>query len=408
MSTGSDHSDRYENSPLGQQYVIRLHSKEEICLHALSILQADLLPCYLPAYLSEDETELIIDSNGSIPLSELKGKDKAFVEKNYRKLLTSYLSDLIRSLDHSLSLSGICYLEEKLFYNRITKRIVCIYLPLKSRLLKKTVLLSKLDESALDELLHVPYEKKWITQEAMKNLYSYFRKNDEASAVRYLQGAFWEDARAFPSHLRRISLIFSLFLVLYAFGSRFIEKRFSESPLSSLPDLLFFLCTASLFLCLFLHIRKSSSERQEMTKEQTKRRKTRNAQMLFPTSTKAKESGSDKYAFSKDPVQFESVAAETDPQTDLPRFTVWLNTLLVGSDSDCCDLAIDHPSLALCHAVFAHDKKGFYIEALQEAKGTFLNRRRLPLNEKAYLQQGDIVGLGDLEYRTLFLHEKEE
>ena len=155
MSTGSDHSDRYENSPLGHQYVIRLHSKEEICLHALSILQADLLPCYLPAYLSEDETELIIDSNGSIPLSELKGKDKAFVEKNYRKLLTSFLSDLIRSLDHSLSLSGICYLEEKLFYNRITKRIVCIYLPLKSRLLKRTVLLSKLDESALDELLHV-------------------------------------------------------------------------------------------------------------------------------------------------------------------------------------------------------------------------------------------------------------
>ena len=67
MSTGSDLSDRYENSPLGQQYVIRLHSKEEICLHALSILQADLLPCYLPAYLSDDEQELLIDCNGCIP-----------------------------------------------------------------------------------------------------------------------------------------------------------------------------------------------------------------------------------------------------------------------------------------------------------------------------------------------------
>ena len=408
MSTGSDLSDRYENSPLGQQYVIRLHSKEEICLHALSILQADLLPCYLPAYLSDDEQELLIDCNGCIPLSELNGKDKSFVEKNYRRLITEFLSDLIRSLDYSLSLSGICYLEEKLFYNRVTQKIVCIYLPLTSRLFKKAALVSKIDENALDELLHVPYEKKWITPDAMENLYSFFRKNDEASAVRYLQAAFWEDSRAFPSCLRRICLIWSIFLVLYAFGSRLIEKRFSENPLSSLPNLLFLLSTGSVFLCLILHIRKSSTEKQAMTKEKTKRRKTRNAQMLFPTSTKEEDAGSGKYAFSNDPVQFESVTIGTGSQTDLPRFTVWLNTLLVGSDSDCCDLAIDHPSLALCHAVFAHDKKGFYIEALQEAKGTFLNRKRLPLNEKAYLQQGDIVGLGDLEYRTLFLHEKEE
>ena len=119
---------QFENTPMGQHYMIHLQDKDEICLHALSILQADLLPCYLPAYLSEDEQELLIDCNGCIPLSELNGKDKSYVEKNYRRLISEFLSDLIRSLDYSLSLSGICYLEEKLFYNRVTQKIVCIYL----------------------------------------------------------------------------------------------------------------------------------------------------------------------------------------------------------------------------------------------------------------------------------------
>ena len=64
MSTGSDLSDYYENGPLGHRYVIHLKSKDEICLHALTLLQSDLVPCYMPVHLSEDETQLLIDLSG--------------------------------------------------------------------------------------------------------------------------------------------------------------------------------------------------------------------------------------------------------------------------------------------------------------------------------------------------------
>ena len=63
MSTGSDLSEYYENGPLGHRYVIHLKSKDEICLHALTLLQTDLLPCFIPVFLSEDEDDLLIDLN---------------------------------------------------------------------------------------------------------------------------------------------------------------------------------------------------------------------------------------------------------------------------------------------------------------------------------------------------------
>ena len=90
------------------------------------------------------------------------------------------------------------------------------------------------------------------------------------------------------------------------------------------------------------------------------------------------------------------------------RFTIWTNTCTVGCDSDCCSLPIDHPSLALKHAVFGHDEYGFYIEALQENKGTYKNRQRIRSELRSYLEEGDIVGIGELEFEVHFIHSTKE
>ena len=89
----------------------------------------------------------------------------------------------------------------------------------------------------------------------------------------------------------------------------------------------------------------------------------------------------------------------------MDAFTVWTNELTIGCDADCCDHYIDHSSLALRHCRFGHDVQGFFVEALSDKKGTYLNRRRIPSSEKAYLQEGDILGIGELEYKTHFVHQ---
>ena len=129
MSTESNLSVCFENSPLGHRYVIHLKSKDEVCLHALTLLQSDSLPCFLPAELNENEDILSIDLAGCIPLSELKGKDKSYVKQHHRQLLSSFLYSLIQSVDHAMDPGGICFLEDQLFYDRKKQKLVAVYLP---------------------------------------------------------------------------------------------------------------------------------------------------------------------------------------------------------------------------------------------------------------------------------------
>lgn len=402
MSTGSDLSDYYENGPLGQRYVIRLKSKDEICLHALTILQADLLPCFLPVYISDDDSDLLIDISSCTPLSELKGKDKVYVRRHYKKLLSEFLCEIIRSLDYSLDPQGICYLEEKLFYNRITGRIVCIYLPLKARFRGGSALSSSIREHAMDELLHIPMKNNWVSVRAMEKLYRLFRSDEEAAAIKYIQNGLWEDSRSLPATLLTICRLWAVFLIIYVFCSGFIERAYAGSSLAALPNTLFLICTGSVVTLLILHLKNESAEKKNMIEEKAKRRKIRNAQILFPSSD-ANETSSKN--LSSDPVLFFRISSSSRSDPDMDSFTVWTNELTLGSDADYCDHYIDHSSLALCHCRFGHDVQGFFVEALSEKKGTYLNRRRIPLNEKAYIEEGDILGIGELEYKTHFVHQ---
>ena len=402
MSTGSDLSDYYENGPLGLRYVIHLKSKDEICLHALTILQADLLPCFLPVYISDDDADLLIDVSSCTPLSDLKGKEKVYVHRHYKKLISEFLCEILRSLDYSLDPQGICYLEEKLFYNRITGRIVCLYLPLKTRIQGGSALSSSIREHAMDELLHIPMKNNWISVRAMEKLYHYFRSDDEAAALYYIQHGMWEDSRSLPAKLNTICRLWAVFLIVYVFSSGFIERAYAGTSLAALPNTLFLISTLSVVTLLILHLKNESTEKKNMIEEKTKRRKIRNTQILFPSSDNDQPSSLD---LSSDPVLFLRISSSSLSDPDLDSFTVWTNALTLGSDADYCDHFIDHASLALCHCRFGHDVQGFFVEALSEKKGTYLNRRRIAVNEKAYIEEGDILGIGELEYKTHFVHQ---
>ena len=403
MSTGSDLSDYYENGPFGQRYVIHLKSKDEICLHALTILQADLLPCYLPVYISEDDTDLLIDVSSCTPLSSLTGKEKMYVRRHYKKLLSEFLSEILHSLDYALDPCGICYLEEKLFYNRITGKLVCIYLPLKARIQGGSVLTSSIKEHGMDELIHVPMKNNWISVRAMEKLYSFFRSEDEAGAVKYIQSGLWEDSRSLPHDLNMVCRLWGVFMIIYVVCSKFIERAYAGSSIASVPNILFMICTISVFALLFLHLKNESAEKRSMVEEKARRRKIRNTQILFPSSDTGQDPSSSE--FSSDPVLFLRISSSSKADPDMDAFTVWTNELTIGCDADCCDHYIDHSSLALRHCRFGHDVQGFFVEALSDKKGTYLNRRRIPSSEKAYLQEGDILGIGELEYKTHFVHQ---
>ncbi len=402
MSTGFDLSDYYENGPLGQRYIIHLKNKDEICLHALTILQADLLPCFLPVYISEEDTDLLIDVSSCTPLASLRGKEKAYVHRHYKKLLSDFLCEIIRSLDYSLDPSGICYLEEKLFYNRITGKLVCIYLPLKARIQGGTALISSIKEHGMDELLHIPMKNNRISARAMEKLYTFFRTGDEGGALNYIQTGLWEDSRSLPKDLITVCRLWGFFMIIYVLCSKIIERAYAGSSIAAVPNILFMFCTICVLSLLFLHLKNESAEKRSMSEEKAKRRKIRNTQILFPSSDNDPESSPLDLSF--DPVLFLRIgSSRLDPNID--AFTVWTNELTLGCDADYCDHYIDHDSLALCHCRFGHDVHGFFVEALSDKKATFLNRRRIPVNEKAYLEEGDILGIGELEYKTHFVHQ---
>lgn len=407
MSTGSDLSVYFENSPLGHRYVIHLKSKDEICLHALTLLQSDSLPCFLPAVFDNENSDLLIDLSGCCPLSELKGKDRAYVIKYHKKLFTAFLCDLIHSLDHAIDPSGICYLEDQLLFDRNKQRLVCVYLPLISRL-NGAPFLSNVDESGLDGLLHFAYEQNWISTKAMDHLYEYFRNDDDSSALQYICSGFWNDSRTLPSRVRSICILWALLFIVDILLSQKIKRIFSGTIIASMPDILFFSGSVALLVLLFLRIRNASRDKKIFSEKKIRRRKSRNTRILFPSSDLTETNTDYSFDFSLDPVQLICTDVKASNKGVNNRFTIWTNVCTVGSDSDCCALSIDHSSLALKHAVFGHDEYGFYVETLQDSKGTYRNRQRITAGERSYLSEGDIVGLGDLEFEVHFVHQKED
>ena len=333
MSTESNLSVCFENSPLGHRYVIHLKSRDEVCLHALTLLQSDSLPCFLPAVLDENEENLTIDLTGCIPLSELKGKDRSYVNQHHRQLFTSFLYSLIRSVDHAMDPGGICYLENQLFFDRKNKKLAAVYLPLTSRF-SSAPYLSSIDESGLDDLLHYAYEHNWISTKAMDHLYESFRNDDDSSALHYISGGLWDDSRTLLVRLRSLIICWAILLVSDISLSPKVKRHFSGSILSVLPDLLFFAGTAFLLIMLFIRIRNDTKDKKLFSEKKNRRRKKRNTRILFPSSEKAEQNKDLSFEFHQDPVQLIRIDNCTSNNVPATRLTIWTNTCIVGSDSD--------------------------------------------------------------------------
>ncbi|MBP5492849.1 MAG: FHA domain-containing protein [Clostridiales bacterium] len=394
-----------EPGPSGQNYIIHLSEKDGICLHALTILQAGLIGCFLPIKEAQEEHALIIDHSYCTPVSNLKGKELRYVKKHRLTLMKIFLCDLIRSMDHAVSPSAIVYAHEHLYFNNQTKRFQCIYLPIDSIILSSPPEIASFDEHELDELFSFLYENKWLSERAMEKLYCFFRTNDENTTFHYINKEFIEDSRSIPKKLRIMILLWGFTALLILLFSKIIEAGFSGSIAASSIKIIFFISTLALLFPLLSFSRSSKKDGKKLSSEKEKRRKTRNVQMLFP-DVKQKDLSEELLSFfSSHPVQFQEVYCKGEKEPGDIRFTIWTNTFTIGMDVDCCDFSIDHPSLSLKHACFGWDTKGLFIEDLSTRKGTFLNRRRLLEKEKGYIHEGDIIGLGDLEFQAHFLRD---
>jgi len=394
----------YEKGPLGQRYIIHPLDKDEVCLHALTTLQADLIHCFLPVYYNHSENHLIVDITGCVPLSEVKGKQKQFIQAHYRKLLTGFLTDMIQSLNHALPLSGICCLEEHLYFNQFSQKLVCIYLPLKSKLTGHSAQLSDFDENALDELLHLALDRKWIRSEATEELYRLFRNDDENGSIAFLSERFWVLSRKFPRSILRIVVTYVLFLLTFILCSTAIENVFYENAFRFLPWILFALSSGSTLAALCHFSKKNLHLKNTLVSSKEQRRKTRNAQLLFPQQECKSEWEDPSSGLLIHPVLFEEITAGSNQNHDGKRFTFWTNEFVIGEDATLCDYCIEHKHLSLRHALLMKDASGIYVQDLNSQSGTFVNRRRLQKNEKVYLEDGDILGLGDVEFRARYVH----
>ena len=241
----------------------------------------------------------------------------------------------------------------------------------------------------------------------MDHLYEYFRNDDDSSALHYITSGLWDDSRTLLVRLRSILICWTILLVSDISLSPRIKRHFSCSILSVLPDMLFFAGTVSLLIMLFIRIRNDTKDKKLFSEKKNRRRRNRNTRILFPSSESSEQNTDLSFEFHQDPVQLIRIDNRTSNSVPATRLTIWTNTCTVGSDSDCCALSIDHSSLALKHAVFGHDEYGFYVEALQNSKGTFRNRQRIKPEERSYLKEGDLVGLGDLEFEVHFIHDQD-
>ena len=71
----------------------------------------------------------------------------------------------------------------------------------------------------------------------------------------------------------------------------------------------------------------------------------------------------------------------------------------VGRFSD-NDLQLEHPSVSKVHAALVMNREGTLLVAdTGSTNGTFINGRRLSYGEARHIEEGDVVGFGDVEVR---------
>lgn len=402
-------STEYINQPIrsNEQYdMIHLESKNEICLHALSILQADRLSCFLPILPTEEDQSYLIDSSDQVAFAQLGLIDRIYVRRHIRELISDFLLNIIASMDSAMSPRGILYSQDQLYFHRKKKKLACVYLPLHTTLKGHPVRLSEFEEASLDELLRIPLTRKWIPADRIELLYQFLRDNDEDGARFFLSHCIWKRDPLLSPPAKRIFLIWSISLLVISLLSLCKKDIFRGVLMTKLFAFLILASSICMFGMMLFSERKQRKTRKNHAQEKSQRRKSRNAQMLFPEKTFALNDSSI-YEFSDDPVQFTDIS--TMPVSEREQsFTIWTKGFTVGLDSDCCDLAIDHSSVSLKHAFFGTDEIGFYIEDLQSRHGSFVNRKKIDPYEKCYLSDGDIVGIGKKEFVVHFIREKHQ
>lgn len=402
-------STEFSNQPISspEQYdMIHLESTNEICLHALSILQTDRLSCYLPVFSTDEKHTYVIDSRDCISISNLNFRDRIYVRRNIRNLVSDFLLNIVSSMDSAMAPQGILYAQDQLYFHRKKKQLACVYLPLHSTLQGHAVRLTEFEEASLDELLRIPLARKWIPSERLEVLYQFIRNDDEDGARYFLAHNIWKRDSTRTLHGKCLLLIWASFLLfismLYQFGNHLFRGAI-------MGKLIIFLVLAS-SICMIVAMLFSEwnhrKERKNHALEKSQRRKSRNAQILFPDDSTILNQES-LYEFSDDPVQFTDVSVPPVHERE-QSFTIWTKGFTVGLDSDCCDLSIDHSSVSLKHAFFGTDENGFYIEDLQSKQGSFVNRKRIDPYERYYLSDGDLVGIGKKEFLVHFIREKHE
>jgi hypothetical protein len=73
--------------------------------------------------------------------------------------------------------------------------------------------------------------------------------------------------------------------------------------------------------------------------------------------------------------------------------------LSVGRATD-CDLSLSHPSVSKIHAAILMNREGtLLVSDTGSVNGTFINGRRINYGEARQLEDGDVVGFGDVEVR---------
>ena len=81
------------------------------------------------------------------------------------------------------------------------------------------------------------------------------------------------------------------------------------------------------------------------------------------------------------------------PRTDSVKITANGTAWLIGRSRN-CSVVIPDPAVSRCHALIGHDAQGgFYLMDVGSSNGTFVNQRRLVVQQRHSLQDGDIVML---------------
>ena len=108
------------------------------------------------------------------------------------------------------------------------------------------------------------------------------------------------------------------------------------------------------------------------------------------------------HGLNKGPATVNVTARVTLPQGTREKglvFTPGGRRLNVGRGSD-NDLVIDHGSVSKIHATLVMNREGTLLVAdTGSTNGTYINGRRLSYGEARQIEEGDVVGFGDIEVR---------